>query len=195
MSATSLSRQIQAVAAIASLALVAAASVEAQIGPTGLITACIQNDSERIRVVPETEGCRINETRFQWNVKGPKGDAGATGPQGPQGPPGPQGPQGAQGLQGATGAQGIPGEKGAQGVQGVACVAGPVRPAGPSGTAGAGPAIDLTTQIGFATNLDVDIGGGHGSSRHFGLSPLYVEIVTVPESTGSTTPSVPVKSA
>jgi hypothetical protein len=70
----------------------------AQVGPTGLITACIQNDSERIRVVPETDVCRANETRFQWNVRGPEGPAGPAGPQGPGGPQGPAGPQGAPGA-------------------------------------------------------------------------------------------------
>jgi len=93
----------------------------AQVGPTGLITACIQNDSERIRVVPETDVCRANETRFQWNVRGPEGPAGPAGPQGPVGPQGPaglQGPAGPPGANGATGETGATGPQGAQGPEG-----------------------------------------------------------------------------
>jgi hypothetical protein len=48
----------------------------------GIITACVQKDSDRVRLVPESGTCRPNETRLQWNVAGPKGEPGAQGPAG-----------------------------------------------------------------------------------------------------------------
>jgi Collagen triple helix repeat (20 copies) len=103
-----------------------APAAEAQVGPTGLITACIQNDSERIRVVAETDTCRANETRFQWNVRGPAGPAGATGPMGPPGPMGPIGPAGQAGPAGPAGATGPQGASGPQGAPGPAGIPGAV---------------------------------------------------------------------
>jgi hypothetical protein len=67
------------------------------------ISACVNNASGIVRIVPPRTGCLRNETSTQWNITGPKGDAGGVGPQGPAGDPGSQGPAGDQGPQGAPG--------------------------------------------------------------------------------------------
>jgi hypothetical protein len=184
----------------------------AQVSASGVITACIQNDSERIRVVPETEVCRANETRFQWNQKGVKGD---TGPAGPEGPMGPAGPQGQPGSVGATGAAGLPASvrpaataecasggivvtsgdgltslpvcNGAEGARGATGATGATGPAGTPGTAV--PSVDPTTLIGFGPNLRVDIGDGLNS--RFGLSPVYFEVPEAQVQTGVGTTFAP----
>ncbi len=106
---------------VGAVAAAAPLPAAAQVGPTGVIIACVQNHSDRIRVVTEAEACRPNETRIRWNVRGPAGPAGpqgvpgATGPMGSAGATGATGPTGADGRDGATGPQGAPGPAGAPG--------------------------------------------------------------------------------
>ncbi len=87
-----------------------------------VIYACVQRESDRIRIVPASEACRPNEFRVSWNVVGPPGPQGPQGPAGPQGAVGPQGPQGPQGDTGATGAQGPAGPPGPPGPAGASVV-------------------------------------------------------------------------
>ncbi len=58
------------------------------------ISACVNNASGIVRIVPTRTGCLRNETLTQWNITGPKGDTGGIGPQGAAGDPGPQGAPG-----------------------------------------------------------------------------------------------------
>jgi hypothetical protein len=167
------------------------AVAQSPVGPDGVIHACIQNDSERIRVVPATETCRVNETRFTWNQQGVKGDKGDPGPQGPAGPPGPQGaqgavgPQGQQGVPGPEGPAGPTGATGAPGATGATGATGPQGPVGPEGPAGGGsaPAVDPTTIVGFGPNLRVTIGDAAPSGK-YGLSVVAVDVPVIETITG-----------
>ncbi len=112
------------------LAAVASAAI---VGPDGVIRACVDEGSGRVRIVSERAACGRRETPVQWNQVGPQGPAGVAGPAGPagepgaEGPAGPPGPQGAQGLTGSPGAAGPPGPEGPEG------------PEGPAGPPGYGP--------------------------------------------------------
>src|SRR3954468_20654045 len=79
----------------------------------GVIHACMQKKTGRLRVVAGPNACRRGERPLSWNTHGPPGPEGATGPAGPSGP---------AGTAGATGAQGPAGPAGERG---------PTRPAGP----------------------------------------------------------------
>lgn len=106
-------------------------------GPVGgVIQACVQRESARIRLVGPNQSCRREEIRIEWNVVGPAGPAGPAGPQGPEGPIGPQGPAGPQGPQGAVGPQGLPGAPGPAGPGGPAGAAGQPGPQGVEGPEG-----------------------------------------------------------
>jgi hypothetical protein len=78
----------------------------------GVINACVNRHTGRVRVVARPNACRRGEQSLAWNVQGP---AGPTGPAGADGPPG---PAGAPGAPGATGATGPPGSRGPTGPAG-----------------------------------------------------------------------------
>ena len=71
-----------------------------------VLTACVD---KKTKVMSMRKKCKRNETRAQWNSRGPAGPKGETGVTGPAGPQGPAGPTGPQGETGATGPQGAPG--------------------------------------------------------------------------------------
>jgi hypothetical protein len=133
---TSLKHWLPAIGVTAMFATVLGVS-EAQPGAQipssgGVIYACIRMDRDNdegrlVRIVAATEGCRRNEVRVEWNVKGVPGPKGDTGPAGPPGAPGKDGRNGATGATGQTGATGPAGATGAQGIQGIQ---------GPAGAAG-----------------------------------------------------------
>ncbi len=108
------------------------------------VTACVNETTYAVRIVPAASSCVAGETVVTWAVAGP---VGPTGPAGPVGPPGVQGPTGATGSQGpvgpagATGAAGPAGPTGAAGAAGPAGPIGLTGPTGPTGATGAaGPA-------------------------------------------------------
>jgi hypothetical protein len=81
---------------------------------SGVINACVNRHSGRVRVVAGPNACRRGEQPLAWNVQGPSGPPGPTGADGAPGPAGPPGAAGAQGPPGATGARGPTGPAGAQ---------------------------------------------------------------------------------
>jgi len=110
----------------------------------GVYSACHEDRTGLLRLVPGTQGCRPSETRSTWNRRGQRGPVGPVGPQGEPGP------QGAQGAQGATGERGATGARGATGTTGATGATGPAGPQGPAGADGAigpqGPQGDPGTQ-------------------------------------------------
>lgn len=78
----------------------------------GVINACMQKKTGRLRVVSNANACRRGERPLSWNAQGPAGPPGTTGPAGPAGEPGPPGATGAPGPAGATGARGPTGPAG-----------------------------------------------------------------------------------
>lgn len=163
------------------LAMTSAAS--AQTGAPGVITACVGNLTERIRLIGATDACRPWETRIQWNIRGPEGPAGPAGPAGPVGPMGPQGPagpagamgpegpagaagpqgpagaQGPAGPQGPEGPQGAPGPQGETGPAGATGATGPAGPQGPAGPAGTAASLPVVPPTPYAGNFVVEIDG------------------------------------
>src|SRR5947209_4476772 len=67
--------------------VVAGAVAFADIPDSGVVHACYDRDSGRVRVVDNT-GCGANERKISWSARGPEG------------PPGPQGPRGPAGMSG-----------------------------------------------------------------------------------------------
>jgi hypothetical protein len=113
-------------AAVAAAAGVALASIP---DADGVVHACRNAVSGRLRVVPAGTTCRDGERALRWNVRGPQGEpgpagpagaAGAAGPAGPAGPEGPAGPAGPQGPQGRAG----PGIASFDALAGLACTVG-----------------------------------------------------------------------
>ena len=104
-----------ALALAGSAALAAHATAHRRHG--GVINACVQRHTGRVRIVAGPNACRRGEQPVAWNVQGPAGPpgpAGAPGADGAPGPPGPPGATGAQGPAGATGARGPTGPAGAE---------------------------------------------------------------------------------
>ncbi len=65
--------------------------------PTGVLRACVSNQTGAMRLVREGS-CKPSEHMVRWNIAGPAGPAGAAGAQGSQGPQGVQGPTGPTGT-------------------------------------------------------------------------------------------------
>jgi hypothetical protein len=131
--------------------LVAGAVAFADIPDDGVLHACYDKESGRLRVV-DNKGCHDDERKITWSQKGPQGprgeagpagaagDRGPAGPAGPKGEAGPAGPTGPKGETGETGSSGPTGERGLMGPDGPMGPEGPAGPAGPAGSAGpAGP--------------------------------------------------------
>ena len=51
---------------------------------SGVVNACVQRKTGRVRVVAGPNACRRGEQALAWNIQGPAGARGATGPAGPQ---------------------------------------------------------------------------------------------------------------
>jgi hypothetical protein len=155
-----------AAAVILPVVLVAGAVAFADVPDSGVVHACFDKATGRVRIVDHT-GCEPDERKITWSergrdgqrgeagpagpkgeigapgARGPVGPAGALGPKGDAGPPGPQGlagpigPQGPAGPDGAPGPRGFVGPDGAVGPQGLPGPEGPAGPTGPAGAAGA----------------------------------------------------------
>jgi type VI protein secretion system component Hcp len=111
--ATSLLRRSPALAAVASVLVLALAgfAVAAAVPGSGrTIHACIKQHSGGLRVVSSADDCRKSERAIAFNKKGRRGLRGATGAQGPAGPQGAAGAQGPAGALGPTGPQGPAGK-------------------------------------------------------------------------------------
>jgi len=80
----------------------------------GVINACVNRHTGRVRVVAGPNACRRGEQPLAWNVQGPAGPPGPAGVDGAPGPAGPPGAPGAQGPAGPAGARGPTGPAGAQ---------------------------------------------------------------------------------
>src|SRR5438132_10860014 len=74
----------------------------ADIPDSGVVHACYDRDSGRVRIVDKT-GCADHERKITWNARGPEGPRGETGPAGPRGERGLAGPAGAIGPKGDRG--------------------------------------------------------------------------------------------
>jgi hypothetical protein len=114
--------------AATSLAVVVLAGTVAfaDIPDNGVVHACYDKDSGRVRVV-DNKRCRDDERKITWSVKGPAGPRGESGPAGADGKNGPAGPVGPQGDPGPAGPAGEPGPMGPEG---------PAGPRGPAGMSG-----------------------------------------------------------
>jgi lamin tail-like protein/collagen triple helix repeat protein len=84
---------------------------------SGVINACVQRHTGRVRVVSGPNACRRGELPLAWNAQGPAGPPGPAGAPGANGAPGPAGPPGAAGSQGPPGATGSRGPTGPAGAQ------------------------------------------------------------------------------
>jgi len=82
---------------------------------SGVVNACVQRKTGRVRVVAGPNACRRGEQALAWNIQGPAGPPGPTGAAGVDGPPG---PAGAPGATGAAGPEGPAGARGATGPAG-----------------------------------------------------------------------------
>src|SRR5437588_4091078 len=82
--------------------VVAGAVAFADIPDSGVVHACYDKATGRVRIV-DNSGCRDDERKVTWNAKGPEGARGEPGPAGPKGAAGPMGPAGAPGPLGPTG--------------------------------------------------------------------------------------------
>jgi hypothetical protein len=134
-------RRVFAVFALTSLAvvLVAGAVAFADIPDDGVLHACYDKESGRLRVV-DNKGCHHDERKITWSQKGPQGPRGEAGPAGANGPAGPAGPKGETGPAGERGVMGPDGPMGPQGLVGPDGPPGPAGPAGATGPRGsAGP--------------------------------------------------------
>jgi acyl dehydratase len=69
--------------------------------PTGVLRACVSNQTGAMRLLREGS-CKPSERMVRWNIAGAVGAVGAAGPAGAAGPQGSQGPQGVQGPTGPT---------------------------------------------------------------------------------------------
>jgi hypothetical protein len=102
----------------------ASASVPRGDGPKVVYKMCVNPQTSKARVIPESDSCRASELELAYDV------VGARGPEGPAGAPG------KKGATGDTGPAGAPGKKGATGDTGPAGATGPAGPAGQSGVSG-----------------------------------------------------------
>jgi len=129
-----LSRQAIMATAASALAAGGVAYAAAPGGGSGLIHACANAHTGRLRVAGH---CARNERAISWNARGPRGRRGPRGFTGPPGTgvAGPAGPKGATGAKGATGSRGGSGAKGATGAAGVTGPTGPIGVTGPDGSA------------------------------------------------------------
>lgn len=117
----------------------ATGAADAWVAADGTIAACVKKNGQVV-LAKSGERCDKNETRVEWNERGPVGPRGATGKQGPQGEPGPQGeqgPQGPTGARGPTGADGAPGPASLAALDGTACT----RASGATGV------VDVTVSV------------------------------------------------
>ena len=89
----------------------------ADIPDSGVVHACYDRDSGRVRIVDKT-GCADHERKITWNARGPEGPRGEAGPAGPRGERGLAGPAGAAGPAGPQGARGPAGISGFEVVTG-----------------------------------------------------------------------------
>jgi len=115
--------------------VVAGAVAFADIPDHGVVQACYDRESGRLRVV-DNSGCGAHERKITWNARGPEGPRGEVGPAGAKGAAGPQGPAGPAGTTGAVGLQGPVGPKGDSGPAGPAGKDGAPGPRGPAGVDG-----------------------------------------------------------
>ena len=143
------------IGATTAVVLVAGTVAVADIPDDGVVHACYDKESGRLRVV-DNKGCHDDERKITWSQRGPEGRGGERGPAGEKGergpagedgergavgPPGPVGPQGEPGPAGPAGADGEAGPEGPQGVVGPDGPPGPPGPPGPTGPRGSeGPA-------------------------------------------------------
>lgn len=91
---------------------------DAATAESGVIHACVHEQTGAIRIVSSSEACDKHYARLTWaqaGTAGPAGPAGAPGPAGPAGPAGPGGAPGAAGPAGATGPAGAAGPSGTTG--------------------------------------------------------------------------------
>jgi hypothetical protein len=129
-----------AIAAAATVALVAGAAYATIPGSSGVVNGCYGKVTGILRVIDAEAGksCLNVENPISWNQQGPKGDPGATGSPGPKGDKGDTGATGAMGAQGEKGEKGDPGPRGVDGPQG---------PAGSPGPAGVSGYEIVTTRV------------------------------------------------
>ena len=104
---------------------------------TGLIYACVNNNSGTIKIVSATTTCAYNEIQLVWNADGVTGATGATGATGSTGATGPTGQTGPTGAAGATGETGPIGPTGATGTSGATGARGATGATGANGATGA----------------------------------------------------------
>src|SRR5678815_5328566 len=76
-----------------------------------VVHACVQQNSNQVRIVGLNGTCTNSETAAHWSISG-VGAPGPTGPAGPAGATGATGPAGPAGPTGATGAAGPAGPVG-----------------------------------------------------------------------------------
>jgi hypothetical protein len=120
---------------------IASTSVINPVDGAGVIHACFDSTTGKLRAQAPGLSCATGETRLTWNQKG---DTGATGAKGDTGATGAKGDTGNVGPIGATGAKGDTGNVGpigATGAKGDTGDAGPIGASGATGATGAaGPA-------------------------------------------------------
>ncbi len=91
MERTQTQKRLFVLAVGAALAVVAGVALAAIPRADGVIEACYQKKTGKLRVVDRASACRKSEIPLAWNQEGEKGDPGPAGPPGPVGPPGPAG--------------------------------------------------------------------------------------------------------
>jgi hypothetical protein len=67
---------------------------------SGVIHACFNKLTGRLRVINSSASCSRTEKSLTWNQTGPSGPPGPSGPKGSPGPSGPPGPAGSSGASG-----------------------------------------------------------------------------------------------
>ncbi len=73
---------------LACVALFVVFSAGVAAGGGGVITACIQHSTGKLRVVSSPSACHPDESVLTWNQTEPAGPPGPAWPQGPLGPAG-----------------------------------------------------------------------------------------------------------
>jgi len=141
---------VLALAVMSSVALVSARVNGGDPPADDVVHACVNPNSETLKIVSSAEDCQAPDYALDLNTKGEKGDRG---PQGPAGVDGKDGLDGMDGLPGADGAPGTKGDKGDPGTNGQDGATGPVGPQGPQGPAGSGSLVGSPCTL----------GGGSGS--------------------------------
>jgi len=123
-----------------------------------VIHACVQRNSDDVRIVGVNEQCRNREVAVHWAI---------VGPQGPQGPQGAPGASGASGAAGAAGLDGLPGAPGAPGAPGVDAPAAEYGVAAVSVQRGAAAALVWAR---YSTRLGSPVGDTTGGAFRFTCS-------------------------